>query len=140
MAKVKTYWDEIKGNETFYYGNGWEIHMKWNEVYNYNVKKNATKKSKRLEFCWPFRTGDGVTREERAKVRKAVMFARFRQRVLASASANREEYRNLMQRVGNMTEQEFMDAIGEMRGFELRNYICQKYLTHDEAFATFWRG
>lgn len=68
------------------------------------------------------------------------MFQRFRQRILASASANREEFRDLMQRVGNLSEQEFMEAIGKMRGFELRNYICQKYWTYSESFASFWRG
>lgn len=70
MARVKTYWDEIKDKETFYTGNGWEIHMKQTEVYTFNNKTCTYKQSKRLEFCWPFRTGDGVKREERVKAKK----------------------------------------------------------------------
>ena len=129
MAKVKTYWDEIKNRETFYSGGdrGWEIHLKRDD-------------GGKLYFCWPFSTGDGVPVGEKSKARKEVMFKRFRERVLASASANRQEYRDLMERVGEMNEQEFKEAIGEMRGFELRNYICQKYWTYSESFASFWRG
>ena len=142
MAKIKTHWDDIKDKETFYTSGtgGWEIHLRWTNEHTYNPKTNVTKESKRLQFCWPWRTGDGVSREEKSKARKEVMFKRFRDRVLASASANREEYWNLMQRVCEMNEQEFKEAIGEMRGFELRNYICQKYWTHSESFASFWRG
>lgn len=101
MAKVKTYWDEIKNNETNYYGGdyGWEIRLRKEEYYYKSEKKY------RLAFQWPF--GDGVSRAERAKCRKDVLFARFKEKTLASASANRNEYHDLCQRVGSMNEEEF---------------------------------
>ncbi len=136
MAKVKTYWDEIKNNETHYYGgdHGWEICLRKEEYYYKSEQKY------RLAFQWPFRAGDGVSRAERSKCRKDVLFARFKEKTLASASANRKEYHDLCQRVGSMNEEEFKEAIGNMTGFDLRNYICGKYWTYSESFASFYRG
>ena len=135
MAKVKTYWNEIKNNETHYSGGdrGWEVHLRNEEYYSKSEQK------RRLVFQWPFSAGDGVPRAEKAKCRKDVLFARFKQKTLASASANWDEYHDLCQRVGNMNEKEFKEAIGNMTGFELRNYICDKFWTRAESFASFYR-
>jgi hypothetical protein len=135
MAKVKTYWDEIKNNETHYSGGdrGWEVHLKYEKYYSKKEQKH------KLAFRWPFSVGDGVSRAEKSKCRKDVLFARFKQKTLASASANWEEYHDLCQRIGNMNEEEFREAIGNMTGFDLRNYICNKYWTRAESFASFYR-
>jgi hypothetical protein len=135
MAKVKTYWDVIKNNETYYYGGdmGWEVSLRKDSYYQKDTKKT------KLSFQWPFRAGDGIPRAERSKCRKEVLFARFQEKTLASASANREEYYDLRRRVGHMKEEEFKEAFRNMSGFELRNYICNKYWTESESFASFWR-
>ena len=133
MAKQKTYWDEIKNNETHYNAGGWEIHLRKDTYYD------KAKEKTRLAFKWPFSPGDGISRNEKSKCRKEVLFARFREKTLASAAANRGEYLDLMSRVGHMSESEFKEAIGNMAGFELRNYICSKYWTHAESFASFYR-
>jgi 2-hydroxy-3-keto-5-methylthiopentenyl-1-phosphate phosphatase len=137
MAKVKTYWDEIKNNETNYYGGdrGWEVRLRRDSYYDKKVVVEKT----RLVYQWPFSVGDGVPRSEKSKCRKDVLFARFKQKTLASASSNRNEYHDLCQRVGSMNEEEFREAIGNMSGFDLRNYICNKYWTRAESFASFYR-
>ena len=137
MTKQKTYWDEIKNNETHYSGgdSGWEVHLRRDSYYDYDKKVEKT----RLVYHWPFSTGDGVPRSEKSKCRKDVLFARFKEKTLASASSNRQEYHDLCQRVGSMKEEEFKEAIGNMSGFELRNYICGKYWTYAESYASFHR-
>lgn len=142
MAKVKTYWDEIKNKETHYYGGdmGWEVHLRYQVHHSFNIKTNEWEESRKLVWDWPFRAGDGISREEKSKTRKDVMFERARVKILAQASANKEEYRELMSRVGNKSEEEFYKIIGTMRGFELRNYISQTQWTDAESFAYFWRG
>lgn len=136
MSRVKTYWDEIKNQPTHYYGGkmGWEIHYQEEQVYDFKKRGYVTK----LSFKWPY--FEGTPREERSRCRKEVMFKHFRRRILAQASANKTEYQDLMSRVGDLSEEEFRKTIGEMRGFELRNYICQKHWTYAESFASFWRG
>lgn len=136
MNKVKTYWDEIKNKPTFFYGGekGWEVHL-----IEYEVYKNGKRKTE-LHWQWPNWTGTDVPRSERTRCRKDVLFKRFQQKTLAMASENKDTYLDLMKRVAEMNEDEFRKAIGDKKGFELRNHIQQKYMTHAEKYASFWRG
>jgi hypothetical protein len=135
---MKTYWDEIKNEPTFYYGGdrGWEVHLRKEEYWG----GKQSKPSNKMIFDFPFRAGDGVPRSEKAKCRKDVLFKRFKEKTLAQASSNQEEYRDLNRRVGKMNEIEFKKMIGNMKGFELRNYITTNHWTYEESFASFWRG
>lgn len=132
MTKIKNYWDEIKNKETFYCGNGWEVH------YNSEIGNDG---KKRFYWQWPFYTGDGVKREDKSKCRKEVLFVRFKEKALASISTNRDEYQDLRSRVSDLSEEEFRELINNsgLKGFELRNYIQTKYWTSSESFASFWR-
>ena len=125
MVKIKRYWDEIKNQETFYTGCGWEVQL---------LSDNG-----KMYFAWPFRPGDGVSRDERSKARKEVMFKRFRERQLASAVTNRTEFLDVLSRVSDMPEEDFRELAGKYKGFELRNYILTHKLTYAESFASFWR-
>ena len=138
MGKIKTYWDEIKDKPTHYYGGnqGWEVHLKLEEYSNYKTNK----RTKKLVWCWPFYSGDGVPRSEKALCRKQVLFTRFKEKTLAQASLNVDEYRELWQRLRNIDEEEFKKLVENRKGFELRNYIQQCYLTYGEAHALFWRS
>jgi hypothetical protein len=139
MTKVKTYWDDIKDKETFYSGGsqGWEVHLKYTNVYTYNSKTHVTKESKRLQFHFPFSTGDGVSREEKSLTRKEVTFKRKKEKLLAQASRNREEYRDLVSRV-KLENWDDIVAL-KMTGFTLGQYIREKYLTYNEAHSLFYR-
>ena len=50
MAKVKTYWDTIKNNETFYHGGsrGWEVHLRKYTHYMWDRKTGTEKKVEKL--------------------------------------------------------------------------------------------
>lgn len=137
MAKVKTYWDTIKNEETHYYGGerGWEVHLRNQTHYQYNPRTGEYKEVTKLEFQWPY--FDGVPRAERAQCRKDVLEARKKQRILAQASRNKEEYRDLINRVDSENWKEIL-ATG-ITGFELGDYIRYKYLTYSEAYSLFYR-
>jgi hypothetical protein len=137
MAKEKNYWDTIKNNETFYHGGkrGWEVHLRKETWTEYNHKKGTEKKVTRLQFQWPY--FDGVPRAERAECRKDILEQRKKERILAQASRDREEYRDLVNRV-NSENWDAIVATG-IRGFELGKYIREKYLTHNEAYSLFYR-
>lgn len=142
MAKVKTYWDEIKNDEVFFYGGnqGWEVHVRWETYRDWNRKTGESVVRRRLTPQWPFGYGDGVSREEKALCRKDVNLQIKKRRILAQASRNQTEYRDLMGRVYGMEESEFNKIIQTgLKGFELGNYICHNYLTDSEAHALFWR-
>ncbi len=137
MAKVKTYWDTIKNNETFYHGGkrGWEVHLRKETHYMWDIKTGIEKKVEKMEFQWPY--FDGVPRAERAECRKDILEQRKKERILAQASRNREEYRDLVNRVNSENWNDIV-ATG-ITGFSLGQYIREKYLTHDEAYSLFYR-
>jgi hypothetical protein len=143
MAKVKTYWDEIKDQETFYSGGsqGWEVHLRRQSSYRYNPKTHECKEVETLQFAWPFCNGDGISREEKAQVRKDVTTKRKIEKILASASINRNEYQDLRSRIDTSElEQEIIKLYNDgLKGFPLRNYIQQNHLTNSEAHSLFWR-
>lgn len=143
MAKVKTYWDEIKDIEMFYYGGsqGWEVHLRYSDTYRYNPKTHESKKTQTLQFQWPFYTGDGVSREEKSQTRKDVTKSRKLERILASASIDRSEYLDLCKRTYSKTNQEaVIDLYSKgIKGFALRNHIIQHFLTDGEAYSLFYR-
>jgi hypothetical protein len=69
--------------------------------------------------------------------RKEVTTARKKEKILAQASRNQEEFRDLYARVSD----ENWDAIVAtgLKGFDLGQYIREKYLTDSEAYTLFWR-
>jgi len=138
MAKVKTYWDEIKDQESHYYGGkqGFEVPLRWVETRRYDSKTRTTKRGKSLQFQFPFYSGDGVPAAEKALVRKEVTAARKKEKMLAQASHNQEEFRDLYARVTDKNWDEIV-ATG-LKGFALRSYITSKYLTNREANALFY--
>ena len=141
MAKVKTYWDVIKNQETFYTGGsqGWEVHLRYTDVHKYNHKTHECKVVKALQFDWPFRSGDGVSREEKSQTRKDVTNARKIEKILASASIDRNEYQDLCKRAYGRKEEIFKLYDEGLKGFALRNHIFFNFLTDAEAHSLFWR-
>jgi hypothetical protein len=142
MAKVKTYWDEIKNDECTFYGGrqGWEVRMIWTENWKYNPKTGESILVKQLVLQWPFGVGDGVPGEEKAQCRKEVNFKKRRRKILAQAAQNRTEYEDLLNRVYKLSMDDFNEIIKkDLKGYELRNYIQLNYLTDGEAYASFWR-
>jgi hypothetical protein len=137
MAKVKTYWDTIKNNETFYHGGsrGWEVHLIRENWIEYNHKTNTNKPVSRLVWHWPY--FDGVPRAERAECRKDILEQRQRERILGQASRDREEYRDLCARVYKEDWDKIL-ATG-IRGFELGRYIRETFLTEAQAYTLFYR-
>jgi hypothetical protein len=141
MAKVKTYWDTIKNEETFYSGGsqGWEVHLRYSDTHKYNHKTHEYKVAQTLQFQWPFSTGDGISREEKAQVRKDVTTARKIQKILASASINQSDYQDLWKRAYGRTEEIIKLYDDGLTGFALRNHIFFNFLTNAEAHSLFWR-
>lgn len=138
MGKVKTYWDEIKKEETHFYGGErcWEVYLRYED--RYDSRTDTTKQSLTLQF--PFSTGDGVPREEKSLCRKEVMFQVKKRRELAKASSNHTEYRDLQSRTRDMGNAEFNDLLKRgLKGFNLRDYIIQNHLTSGEAYSLFYR-
>jgi len=137
MAKVKTYWDEIKNEEFFLYGGnqGWEVHFKFENVGYWDRNSGEYKYKKSIQPQWPF--FEGVPREERALCRKEVMQKAKQRKILAQASRNLEEYRDLNARINRECWDDIV-ATG-MKGFDLGKYIREKYLTDSEAHTLFWR-
>jgi hypothetical protein len=141
MKKVKTYWDEIKHEESFYYGGtqGWEIHLRWKETLTWNPKTHEYKEGKSLQFDFPFRAGDGVPGAEKSLVRKEVTFKRKREKLLAQASRDRAEFDDLYSRVSRVSAEEWNEIIESgLKGFDLGTYIRSKHYTEREAYALFW--
>jgi len=141
MAKVKTYWDEIKNEESYYYGGkqGFEVPLKWVETRRYDSKTRTTKRGKSLQFQWPFGCGDGVPASEKALVRKEVTAARKKEKMLAQASRNQEEFRDLYNRISRISEDEWNEIVATgLKGFDLGNYIRQSRYTEREANALFY--
>ncbi len=139
MAKNKTLWDTIKNDEFFLYGGkqGWEVHFRFEVVGSFNRATGEYKRRKVLQPQWPFGYGDGVSREEKALCRKEVMQKHKQRKMLAQASRNETEYRDLHSRI-NSERWEDIVATG-LTGFDLANYIRVTYLTDDEVHALFWR-
>ena len=137
MAKVKTYWDTIKNDETFYHGGsrGWEVHLTRENWIEYNHKTGTSKPVSRLVWQWPF--FGGVPRAERAACRKDILEQRKKARILGQASRDREEYHDLYARVDSENWNDILKT--GITGFALGNYIRQKYLTHNEAYSLFYR-
>ena len=143
MAKVKTYWDSIKDQETFYSGGsrGWEVHLRRLPYYRHNPKTHQYKEVETLQFVWPFYSGDGVSREEKSETRKEVTMKRKLERILASASIDRSEYYDLCSRINTPElKQEIIKLHDDgLKGFSLRNYIQHNHLTDAQAHTLFWR-
>ena len=141
MAKVKTYWDTIKNEETFYSGGsqGWEVHLRRQPSYTYNHKTHESKEVETLQFQWPFSAGDGISREEKAQVRKDVTTKRKIEKILASASIDRNEYHNLCKRSYGRHDEIFKLYNDGLKGFALRNHIAINFWTDAEAHSLFWR-
>ena len=144
MAKVKTYWDEIKNEEFFLHGGnwGWEIHFRFETTQTYNRKTGERKTSKTLKPQWPF--GDygsdrKVPREEKALCKKEVMLKHKQRKMLAQASRNQEEFRDLYSRISRISEEEWNEIVATgLKGFDLGNYIRQSRYTEREANALFY--
>jgi len=143
MTKAKTYWDTIKNQETFYSGGskGWVVHLRRQTSYKYNHKTHEYREVETLQFQWPFSAGDGITREEKSEIRKEVTMKRKLEKILASASIDRFEYRDLCSRIDTPElKQEIIKLYDDgLKGFPLRNYIQQQYLTDSQAHSLFWR-
>ena len=139
MTKVKTYWDEIKNEESYYYGGtrGWEIPLRWVDVSKYDNKTHKTVKSRSLQFVFPFSSGDGVSSVEKALTRKEVKLSRQKEKMLAQASRNVEEFRELRSRVYG--ESWGMIASTGLKGFDLARYIQNTFITQNEANSLFYR-
>lgn len=139
MAKVKTYWDEIKNEESYYYGGkqGFEVPLRWTATCRYDSKTGKDIKGRSLQFQWPFGWGDGVPASEKALVRKEVKLKRKKEKMLAQASRDREEFRDLYSRIDDVNFDEIV-ATG-LKGFDLGQYIRERYLTRSEAHSLFYR-
>ena len=127
MTKIKTYWDEIKNHPSRFSGGkqGWEV-----------IRERCPYSNKMI-FIFPFSSGDGVSREEKALCRKDVKKQFELIKTLAQASRNREEYRDLYNRVSDENWNEIV-ATG-LKGFDLGKYISERYLTQDQAYTLFYR-
>ena len=141
MKKVKTYWDEIKDQETFYCGGsqGWEVHLNRQPSYRCNPKTHECKEVETLQFAWPFYAGDGVSREEKSQTRKDVSRKRKLEKILASASVDRSEYLELCKRSYGRNDEIFKLYDDGLKGFALRNHIAINFWTDAEAHSLFWR-
>lgn len=137
MEKVKTYWDEIKNEEFHLYGGnqGWEVLFRFTEIGYWDRKSGEYKYKKSIQPQWP--GFSGASREERALCRKEVMQKYKQRKILAQASRNYEEYRDLHYRINNERWEDIL-ATG-LKGFNLGKYIREKYLTDSEAHTLFWR-
>jgi hypothetical protein len=141
MAKVKTYWDTIKNEETFYSGGsqGWEVHLRYSDTHKYNHKTHEYTRNQTLQYQWPFSSGDGVSREEKSQTRKDVTTTRKIERILASASIDQSEYQNLCKRSYGRHDEIFKLYDDGLKGFALRNHIAINFWTDAEAHSLFWR-
>lgn len=141
MAKVKTYWDEIKDEETHFYGgsSGWEVHLRWVESYKWDSKKGVSVNKKRLELQWPWSYGDKLPKGEKAQTRKDVMLKKKIRKMLAQASPDREMYDNLCNRTAGLDHEQWGEIFNMgLKGFDLGNWIHRQYLTHGEAHSLFY--
>lgn len=139
--KVKTFWDEIKNEEFHLYGGnwGWEVHFRFEETTTFNRKTGEFKTRKSLKPQWPY-FGNGsekVPREEKALCKKEVMQKYKQRKMLAQASRNEEEYRDLYKRINNENWEDIV-ATG-IKGLNLGQYIRERYLTYQEAHSLFYR-
>ena len=144
MAKVKTYWDEIKDDEVNFYGGsmGWEVRLMWVDCYQWNSNKRASIKKRRLELQWPWGYGgqEKLPKGEKAQTRKDVLLQKKIRKLLAQASTNYSEYRDLNSRTHNFTDEDWGELFNlGLKGFELGNWIRRQHLTYGEAHALFWR-
>ena len=144
MAKVKTYWDEIKDDEVNFYGGsmGWEVRLMWVDRYQWNSNKRVSIKKRRLELQWPWGYGgnEKLPKGEKAQTRKDVLLQKKVRKLLAQASTNSSEYRDLNSRTYNMSPDDWDELFKlGLKGFDLRNYIQRTNLTDGEAHALFWR-
>jgi hypothetical protein len=139
MAKVKTYWDEIKNDEFFLYGGsqGWEVHFRRVKVGHWDKKSGEHKYKESIQPQWPFSYGEKLPKGEKALCKKEVMQKYKQRKMLAQASRNYGEYRDLHNRINNENWEDIV-ATG-LKGFNLGQYIREKYLTDSEAHTLFWR-
>ena len=141
MAKVKTYWDEIKNDETHFSGGtqGWEVRLLWEDDWKYDRKTGEDVKVRKLKLQFPFGPGDGVPREEKKQCREEVMLKKRLRRKLAMASRNRDEYGDLQSRVRRCSKEEKnMILNSKLKKFDLGEFIRNKYLTDREAHSLFY--
>ena len=141
MKKVKTYWDEIKNEETSFTGGsyGWEVRLVWEEKWRWDSKKGCSVKSKALELQWPFGYGQKLPKGEKAQTRKDVLRAKKLRKVLAQSSRNRSEYDDLRQRMYRLPEEQVDDILTKgYVGFDLGDYIRHNHYTSREAHALFY--
>jgi len=138
MAKVKTYWDEIKDQEVFYYGGnrGWEVHFRFIETREWDRKTGDCKVKKSLQPQWPWGYQDKVERSEKSLCRNEVMRQHKQRKMLAQASRNQDEYRDLHSRINKERWEDIVAT--ELKGINLGNYIRSKYLTEREGYALFY--
>tara|TARA_R110000868_G_scaffold14247_3_gene66247 strand:+ start:231 stop:671 length:441 start_codon:yes stop_codon:yes gene_type:complete len=145
MAKrAKTYWDEIKDEECHFYGGsmGWEVHLRWDEnwVYDHKTDESIKKLQLKLQWPWGYSGQEKLPKGEKAQARKDVLLQKKTRKLLAQASANRSEYRELNQRTGNMSHEDWDELFKlKLKGYDLRNYIQLNKLTDGEAYSLFWR-
>ena len=121
MKNKNNYWEKIKKMNAYYSAGGWEC--MWEPETN--------------SFQWP--SFEGVKRVDRTKYRNEAKFTHYKRKTLAQASINESEYYDLCNRVRDISESEFRELTFRLKGFELRNYITQKYLTNSEAYSLFYR-
>ena len=119
---------------------GWEVHYRPETKWVWNPKTGKLEKKIVMKFTWPFSYGDKLPKGEKSKTKKEVIFEHYKRKSLAKISANREDYDDLYERIGYLPDNEFkaiMDC--GMKGFILRNYIQEKYLTYQQAHRLFWQ-
>jgi len=139
--KIKTYWDEIKNDEFSLSGGnwGWEVCFRFEETNTFDRKTGEFKEGKTLKPHWPsFNSGgEKVPREEKSLCRKEVMQKYKQRKMLAQASRNLEEYRDLKRRVSKENWEDIVST--GIKGLDLGRYIRGKYLTDQEAHSLFYR-
>ncbi len=142
MTKSKNYWNVIKDQETTFSGGsqGFEVPLRYVENWKYDPKTGKDIRVNKLTLLFPFGPGDGVPTAEKRLCRKEVMFKVKKRRELAKASSNHAEYIDLQGRIHDTSEEEFNDLLKRgLKGFNLRDYIIQNYLTNGEAYSLFYR-
>jgi hypothetical protein len=131
--KVKTYWDEIKNEHTYFTAGarGWEI--KYMDI---NITRVASNEKPTMKLIFPFGYHDGVPYSEKVECRKDANRQFKQYKMLAQASRDHLEFKDLFSRINNERWEDILDT--KLKGFELGNYIRSKYLTERESYALFW--
>ena len=147
MARAKTYWDEIKDDETHFYGGsmGWEVHLRWVEYWDYSrsnegLGEPVLKRKLELQWPWGYSGQEKLPKGEKKRARKEVMLVKKLRKLLAQASSNRSEYNELRARTSDLTDEDWQEIFDMgMKRSDLSSYIQRNYLTDGEAHSLFWR-